>query len=100
MFVNNILNFFYECTFIVSRTINIDIYLKFRVFNAIFNYLKYLKKIIRINVYFSKDIVLKICNTASTKLAKYYSKIKELDDILYNFVNILDFTQKISLYKL
>jgi len=100
LFVNNILNFFYECTFIVSRTINIDIYLKFRVFNAIFNYLKYLKKIIRINVYFSKDIVLKICNKASTKLAKYYSKIKELDDILYNFVNILDFTQKISLYKL
>ncbi len=99
MLVNNILNFFYECTFIVSQTINIDIYLKFRVFNAIFNYLKYLEKIIKINIYFLKDIVLKICNKASTKLAKYYLKTKELDNTLYNLVNILDSTQKISLYK-
>jgi len=99
LLVNNILNFFYECTFIVSQTINIDIYLKFRVFNAIFNYLKYLEKIIKINIYFLKDIVLKICNKASTKLAKYYLKTKELDNTLYNLVNILDSTQKISLYK-
>ena len=92
MLVNNILNFFYEYTLIVSRTININIYLEFRVFDAIFNYLKYLKKIIRINIYFSKDIVLKICNKALTKLAKYYSRTKELDNTLYNFVNILDST--------
>jgi len=100
LLVNNILNLFYKYTFIVSRTINIDIYLKFRIFNAIFNYFKYLKKIIKINVYFSKDIVLKICNKALTKLAKYYSKTKKLDNTLYNFANILDFTQKVSLYKL
>jgi len=92
LLVNNILNFFYEYTLIVSRTININIYLEFRVFDAIFNYLKYLKKIIRINIYFSKDIVLKICNKALTKLAKYYSRTKELDNTLYNFVNILDST--------
>jgi len=47
-----------------------------------------------------KNIVLKICNKASTKFAKYYLKIKELDNTLYNFVNILDSTQKINLYKL
>ncbi len=93
------LNFFYECTLIVSQTINTSIYLEFQVFDAIFNYFKYLKKIIKINVYFSKDIVLKICNKVSTKLAKYYSKTKELGDTLYNLVNILDSTQKISLYK-
>ncbi len=65
-----------------------------------FNYLEHLKKIIRINIYFLKDIILKACNKASTKLAKYYSKTKKLNDTLYNFVDILDLTQKISLYKL
>jgi len=59
------LNFFYECTLIVLRTINTSIYLEFRVFDAMFNYLEHLKKIIRINVYFSKDIVLKTCNIES-----------------------------------
>ncbi len=64
-----------------------------------FNYLKHLKKI-RINVLFSTNIVIKICNKVLTKFAKYYLRIKELDDMLYNFVNILDFTQKVNLYKL
>jgi len=100
LLVNNILNSFYKYTFIVLQTININIYLKFRVFNTIFNYFKYLEKILKINIYFSKNIVLKTCNKVSTKFAKYYLKIKKLDNILYNLVNILDFTQKISLYKL
>ncbi len=82
------------------QTINTNIYLEFRVFDAMFNYLKYLKKIIKINVYFLKNIVLKACNKVSTKLAKYYLKTKELDNILYNFVNILNLMQKVSLYKL
>ncbi len=94
------LNFFYKYIFIVSRTINTNIYLKFRIFDIIFNYLKYLKKIIKINIYFLKNIVFKICNKASTKLAKYYSKIKKLNNILYNLINILDSTQKVNLYKL
>ncbi len=94
------LNSFYKCTFIVLQTINTNIYLEFRVFDAMFNYLKYLKKIIKINVYFLKNIVLKACNKVSTKLAKYYLKTKELDNILYNFVNILNLMQKVSLYKL
>jgi len=91
LFVNNILIFFYKYTFIVSQTINTNIYLKFRMFNIIFNYLKYLKIIIKINIYFSKDIVFKICNKASTKFAKYFLKIKKLSDTLYNLVNILNF---------
>ncbi len=82
------------------QTININIYLEFQIFNTIFNYFKYLEKIIRINIYFSKNIVFKICNKTSTKFAKYYSKIEKLDNILYNLINILDSTQKISLYKL
>ncbi len=82
------------------QTINTNIYLKFRVFNAIFNYYKYLEKIIRVNIYSSTNIVIKICNKVSTKFAKYYLRIEELNNILYNFANILDFTQKVSLYNL
>ncbi len=94
------LNSFYECTLIVSRTTNIDIYLRFRIFDAMFNYLEHLKKTIEINVCFSTKIVTRACNKASTKLAKYYSKIEELGGTLYNLVNILDSTQKLSLYKM
>jgi len=65
-----------------------------------FNYLEHLKKIIKVNIYSLIDIVFKTCNKASTKLAKYYLKTKKLDNTLYNLVNILDFTQKVSLYKL
>ncbi len=100
MFINNILIFFYKYIFIVLQTINIDIYLEFEVFNIIFNNLKYLEKIIKVNIYFSKNIVFKICNKLLTKLAKYYLKTKKLNNILYNFINILDSIQKISLYKL
>ncbi len=100
MLINNILNSFYKYIFIVLQTINIDIYLEFRVFNTIFNYFKYLKEIIRINVYFLKDIIFKACNKVSTKLAKYYLRTKKLNNILYNFINILNLTQKASFYKL
>jgi len=100
LLVNNILNSFYKYTLIVLRTINTSIYLEFQIFNVIFNYFKYLEKIIRVNVYSSTNIVLKTCNKVSTKLAKYYLWTKELNNTLYNFVNILDFTQKVSLYKL
>ena len=100
MLVNNILNFFYKYIFIVLQTINTNIYLKFRIFDTIFNYFKYLKIIIKINIYFLKDIVFKVCNKISTKFAKYYLRTKKLNNILYNLINILDFIQKISLYKL
>jgi len=91
------LNFFYKYILIILQTINTNIYLEFQVFNTIFNYLNYLKKIIKVNIYFLTNIVIKICNKASTKSIKYYSRTKELDNILYNFVNILDFIKKKSL---
>ncbi len=92
MLINNILNSFYKYTFIVLQTINTNIYLEFRVFNTILNYLKYLEKIIKVNIYFLTNIIIKICNKISTKLAKYYSRIEKLDNTLYNLVSILDFT--------
>ena len=91
LFVDNMLNSFYECTLIVSRTTNIDIHLKFRIFDAIFNHFEHLKKTIEINVCFLTKIVTKVCNKVLTKLAKYYSKTKIFDNTLYNLVNILNF---------
>ena len=79
MFISNILNSFYEYTFIILQTINTSIYLEFRVFDTIFNYLKYLKKKKKKKkIFFLKNIVFKICNKVSTKLAKYYLKTKKL----------------------
>ncbi len=72
------------------RTINVNIYLKFRVFNIVFNYLNYLKKIITNYNCFLKEIILKACKKASTKFVKYYLKIKKLNKMLYNLANILN----------
>jgi len=100
LFINNILNSFYQCILIVLRITNINIYLKFRIFDAIFNYLEHLKKTFENNICFLTKIVTKVCNKILTKLAKYCSKTKELNNILYNLVNILNSTQKLSLYKI
>ena len=94
------LNFFYRCTLIVSRTTNISIYLRFQVFNIIFNYFNYLKKTITNYSCFLREIILKACKKASTKLVKYYLKTKELNKILYNLAYILNSTQKLSFYKI
>ncbi len=47
-----------------------------------FNYFEYLEKIIEINVCSLTKIL--------TKLAKYYSKTKKLNNILYNLINIFN----------
>jgi len=94
------LNFYYKYTLIVLQIFNTSFYLKFRIFDAIFNYLEYLKKTIKMNIYSLTKIITRACNKALTKLAKYYSKIEELNNILYNFVNILNFTQKLNVYKI
>jgi len=98
--LNNILNSFDKYTFIVFRTTNANIYLEFRVFNIIFNYLNYIEKTITNYSCFLKEIILKSCKKTSTKLVKYYLKTKKFNRILYNFVNILNSTQKLSLYKI
>jgi len=98
--LNNILNSFYKCTLIVSRITNIDIYFEFLIFDAIFNYLNYLKKTIIDYDCSLREIIIKACKKTSTKLVKYYLKIKELNKMLYNLVNILNSTQKLSFYKM
>jgi len=52
---------FYELILIMSRTINVDIHLRFRFFNALFNYLDVIERIIRNNAYFSKTFIIKAC---------------------------------------
>jgi len=94
------LNSFYKYTFIVFWTINASIYLGFRVFDTIFNYLNYIEKIITNYSCSLREIILKACKKASTKVVKYYLKIEELNKMLYNFVNILDSTQKLNFYKI
>jgi len=84
--------FFYKLILIISRTINVNIHLEFRLFNVFFNYFNIVKKIIRDNGYFLKTLIIKACELIFTKLAKYYFKTKNKDELIYNFVIILDFT--------
>jgi len=83
---------FYKLILIVFRTINVNMHLEFRLFDALFNYFNVVERVIRNNAYFSKTLVIKVCDSISTKLAKYYSKIKNKNELIYNFLIILDFT--------
>jgi hypothetical protein len=82
---------FYKLILIISRTTNVSIHLKFQLFNAFFNYFDIIEKIIRDNAYFLKTLVIKTCELTFTKLAKYYFKTKNKDELIYNFVIILNF---------
>jgi len=90
---------FYKLISIVFKTTNMNIYLKFRLFNALFNYFNIVERIIRDNACLSKILVIKVCKLIFTKLAKYYLKIKNKNKLIYNFVIILDFIQKLNLYR-
>jgi len=73
--------------------------LKFQIFNALFNYLELIEKNIRRSTYSSSAVIIKTCKKVSIKLAKYYVKIKDNNEIIYNLVNILNSTMKLNLYK-
>jgi len=90
---------FYKLILIVYKTININIHLNFRLFDALFNYFNVVKKVVCDNVYFLKTLIIKACELINTKLAKYYFKIMNKDKLIYNFVIIVDFTQKLNLYQ-
>ncbi len=99
LLVNNILNPFYGCILIVLRITNTGIQLKFRIFNALFNHLKDVKKFIRRSTSSLNAIIIKAYEKALTKLTKYYFKTEDSDETIYNITNILNFTMKLSLYK-
>jgi len=83
---------FYKLILIVSKTTNINTYLKFRLFNAFFNYFNVVERIICDNAYFLKTLVIKVCELIFTKFAKYYSKTRSKNELIYNFAIILNFT--------
>ncbi len=99
LLVDNLLNLFYECTLIVSWTINANIHLRFWIFNALFNHLEQIEKNIRRSTCSLSAVIVKTCKKVSIKLAKYYVKIEDSDEIIYNFANILNSTMKLNLYK-
>ncbi len=86
------LNSFYELTLIVFKITNVNIHLKFRMFNAFFNYLNAIKMIIRNNACTSQALILQACELAFIKLVKYCFKTKNKDELIYNLAIILDFT--------
>ncbi len=99
LLIDNMLNSFYELTLIVSRIINVDIHLKFQMFDALFNHLNVIKTIVRDNACTSQALVLRACKLAFNKLAKYYFKTKNKDELIYNLTMILDSIQKLNLYQ-
>ncbi len=80
-------------------TINTDIHLRFQIFDALFNYFKQIEKNIKRNTCSSSAVIVKTCKKVLIKLAKYYVKIEDSNEIIYNLVNILNSTMKLNLYK-
>ncbi len=88
-----------KCTLIISWTINANIHLKFQIFNALFNHFEQIEKNIRRSTCSLNAVIVKTCKKVSIKLAKYYVKIKDSNETIYNLANILNFTMKLNLYK-
>ncbi len=99
LLIDNMLNSFYELTLIIFKIINVDIHLKFQIFDALFNHLNVIEMIVRDNACTSQALVLWACKLASNKLAKYYFKTKSKDELIYNLAMILNSTQKLNLYQ-
>ena len=53
------LNFFYEFILIVFRTINVNIFLVFRLYNVFFDYFNEIKTQIRVNFCLFLSIIIK-----------------------------------------
>ena len=98
LLLSNILCSLYELTLLMSRTINNEIHLKFRCYDSLFNHLKKVKSFIEVNNCFYKKKIIEISKTSFEKLTKYYSKTKDKENLIYNLVNVLNFTQKLILY--
>ncbi len=100
LLVNNLLNLFYEYTLVMLQTTNADIHLRFRIFNALFNHLEQIEKNIRRSTCSLSAVIVKTCEKVSIKLAKYYVKIEDSNETIYNLANILNSTMKLNLYKI
>ena len=94
------MKFIYKLILIVFQIININAYLKFWLYNIFFNYLNLIEIKIKINNILQKRNIVKICNKVFKKLSKYYFKIENKNEIIYNLNIILNFINKLKLYKI
>jgi len=69
------------------------------MFDALLNYLNVIETIVRDNACTSQALVLRACKLAFNKLAKYYFKMNNKDELIYNLAMILNSTQKLNLYQ-
>ncbi len=69
------------------------------MFDAFFNHLNVIEMIVRDNACTSQALVLQACKLTFNKLAKYYFKTKNKDELIYNLTIILNSTQKLNLYQ-
>ncbi len=69
------------------------------MFDVFFNHLNVIETIVRDNACTSQALVLQACELAFNKLAKYYFKMKNKDELIYNLTMILNSTQKLNLYQ-
>jgi hypothetical protein len=76
----------------MSRIINVNIHLKFQMFDILFNHLNAIEMIVCNNACTSQAFVVQACELAFTKLAKYYFKMKSKDELIYNLTMILNST--------
>jgi len=68
-------------------------------FFSSFNDFNVIETTVRNNACTSQALVLQACKLTSNKLAKYYFKTKNKNELIYNLAIILDFTQKLNLYQ-
>jgi len=92
LLIDNMLNSFYELTLIVFKIINVDMHLKFQMFDAFFNHFNVIETIVHNNACTSQVLVFWACKLTSNKLAKYYFKMKSKNELIYNLTMILNST--------
>ena len=90
--IKNMLNSFYKFTLIVFRITNANIHLAFWLYDVFFDHFNDIKTQIRANTCSFSLIIIKICKQNFKKFAKYYFKIENKNDLIYNLINILNFT--------
>ena len=99
LLIRTLFNKFYKVILIVSRISNSNVHLKFWSFDVMFDHLQKIENIFQESHYYYRNFILAACETASKKLDKYYNRIWKKREIIYNFVNILYFSQKLKLYQ-
>ena len=70
--------------------------MRFQLYDEFFEHFNIVEREVKINKFSTqmKTIIIKVCETTFKKFAKYYSKIKSKNELLYKFVNVLNLYKK------